>query len=194
MARKFKIGDKVRIVNVRSITNIPEGQNYIGKETVIKEYISTYGYQLDGVPYVWFDNELEAIESEVGLFEKITKSIVQAAKTAPIIVEQTEDGGIKISPLCEMPKPRKSGIYYNEESNNTYVVFGGGIHVAVGENIEGQVIAFQQLNEIIECGETHNEEWVKGKPTVNLVINNNNTIKILRDALNYVENKINKKD
>lgn len=99
MEHKFKVGDKVKIVDTKSVRDEAESQLYLGKESKIEKYSNANGYILEGIPYVWFDNELEAIESKVGLFEEIIKSIVEAAKNAPIIVERTEDGSVKVSPI-----------------------------------------------------------------------------------------------
>lgn len=99
MEHRFKIGDKVKIVDTKSVRDEAESQLYLGKESKIEKYSNANGYILEGIPYVWFDNELEAIESKVGLFEEIIKSIVEAAKNAPIIVERTEDGSVKVSPI-----------------------------------------------------------------------------------------------
>ena len=185
---KYKVGDKVKVVKKEGV-----GSAYFGMQGEIVGF-QDMRYIVKNVPLTWTDSDLTSVEKKETLFDKIVHSIVEAAKQSPVMVEQTEDGGVKISPLEEKPKPRESGIYHYEDTQQTYVVFGGGIHVAVWKNIEGYSIGLQTLNEIRECGADHNEEWVKEKPSVHLIINNKNTIKILRDALDIVENKLNKEE
>lgn len=129
------------------------------------------------------------------LIESITAAIIEAINNGSVLVESTENGGIRVIRIEEKPKPRKSGIYFCEDNANVYVIFGGGIHVAVGEckSENGYAIGLQELNEIKECGAEHNEEWLKEKPTVNLIIKNKNTINILRDALNIIDKKLSNK-
>lgn len=51
---------------------------------------------------VWAAQEwLEDEQAEPTLFDRIKSAIIEAAKQAPIIIEQTEDGGVKISPIEE---------------------------------------------------------------------------------------------
>lgn len=139
--RKFKIGDKVRIVNVRNIANVPNGQSYIGKETTIAGYGGVNSYLLDDIPLVWFDYELEHSDKDKSIFDEIINSIVKSAKNKSILVEPLENGGFKVTPIEEEKKENQSGIYLDEDEHgvkNVYVVFGGGIHVATGRyNGEG---------------------------------------------------------
>lgn len=197
--RKFKIGDKVRIVNVRNIANVPNGQSYIGKETTISGYEGVNSYLLDNIPLVWFDDELEHSDNNKSIFDEIVNSIVKSAKNKSILVEPLENGGFKVTPIEEEKKENESGIYIDQDDKgvkNVYVVFGGGIHVSTGRcHGEGNYcIGFQELDEVKECGSEHNEECDKEKPTVHLIINNKNTIDILRDSLNRIENELNKED
>lgn len=215
MERKFKVGDKVRVKSLEELRRMgdtdtgfytkddvwfnPRMKIYAGFECVVTKHSHiddkpTYKLSVDAEGWEWSDDMLEDKHIKENIITKIASAIIEAAKEATIIIEQTEDGGIKISPIEEKPQPRKSGIYFNDESKNTYVVFGGGIHVAVGNCSDGYVIGLQELNDIKECGKEHNEEWVNEKPTVNLVINNMNTVKILRDALKMIENKLSKEE
>lgn len=185
---KYKVGDKVKVAKSEGI-----GSAYFGMQGEIVGF-QDMRYIIKNVPLTWTDSDLTSVTPKENLFDKIKSAIIESARQSSIMVEQTEDGGIKISPIEEKPQPRKSGIYFNDESKNTYVVFGGGIHVAVGNCSDGYVIGLQELNDIKECGKEHNEEWVNEKPTVNLVINNMNTVKILRDALKMIENKLSKEE
>ena len=188
---KYKVGDKVKVVK-------PEGVGiwFNGRVGIISG-IQKDRYLVDGVPLTWGEDELKLVEENQGkesIFDKLAHSIAEAAKETNILVEPTEDGGIKISPLEVKPKPSESGIYIDKELPHVHVIFGGKIHVAVGEckAENGFTIGLQELEELKECGGRHNEEWVKEKPTVNLIINNKNTIKILRDALDMIELKLSK--
>lgn len=194
--RKFKIGDKVRIVKVRIIEN---SEKYIGKESRISNYAGQNSYLLEDLPLVWFDDELEHSDNNKSIFDEIINSIVKSAKNQSILVEPLENGGFKVTPVVEEKKENQSGIYIDQNDKgvkNVYVVFGGRIHVATGRcNGEGiYCIGFQELNEVKECGTEHNENWNNYKPTVHLIINNKKTIDILRDALNGIEKQLNKKD
>lgn len=194
MERKFKIGDKVRIVKINDEVN-GRANKYLNKIAVVTGYWEEcYKLDVDNHAFEWYDDELELAKESI--FDKLAHSITEAAKEANILVEPTEDGGIKISPLEVKPKPSESGIYIDKELPHVHVIFGGKIHVAVGEcKAENRfAIGLQELEEFKECGEIHNEEWVKEKPTVNLVINNKNTIKILRDALDMIELKLSKEE
>lgn len=215
---KYKVGNKVRIKSkewydknkdesgyvdgdYKDCTFIPDMASFLGKTSVITR-INDDGYslKLDNGTYKWNDYMIEGLATEQPaeptLFDRIKSAIIEAGKQAPIIIEQTEDGGIKISPIEEKPQPRESGIYIDPELPHVHVIFGGKIHVGVGEckAENGYTIGLQELEELKECGGRHDEEWVKEKPTVNLIINNKNTVKILRDALNIIDNKLNKED
>lgn len=99
MERKFKIGDKVRIVDVKSNN---EGKvRDENKEFTISCYCKNNTYGLYGSVFAWKESELELIKGETTLFDKLAHSIAEAAKEANILVEPTEDEGIKISPLEE---------------------------------------------------------------------------------------------
>lgn len=96
---KYKVGDKVRIVKINYEDDI-KTKDCIGKvyevSTICK---NDRGYGLYGNCSVWQENELELAKESI--FDKIAHSIAEAAKEANILVEPTEDGGIKISPLEE---------------------------------------------------------------------------------------------
>lgn len=197
--RKFKIGDKVRIVNARKTTSVSDHKSYIGKETTIAGYISINSYLLDNIPLIWFDDELEHSDNNKSIFDEIVNSIVKSAKNKSILVEPLENGGFKVTPIEEEKKENQSGIYIEEDEEgieNVYVVFGGGILVANGEchGKGNYCIGFQELDEVKECGTEHNESWKKNKPAVHLIINNKKSIEILREALNRVEEQLNKED
>lgn len=96
---KYKVGDKVRIVKINYEDDI-KTKDCIGKvyevSTICK---NDRGYGLYGNCSVWKEDELELAKESI--FDKLAHSIVKAAKEANILVEPTEDGGIKISPLEE---------------------------------------------------------------------------------------------
>lgn len=197
--RKFKIGDKAKIVKVRNMTSINNGKTYLGTEVRIIGYAGENSYLLEGIPLVWFEDELEHLDKDKEFFDKLVKRLIEAVNDKNIVVEPTSDGGVKIIPLKEDKKENESGIYIDQDDKgvkNVYVVFGGGIHVATGEchGKGNYCIGFQELDEVKECGSEHNEEWNKEKPTVYLIINNKNTIDILQDSLNRIEKQLNKED
>lgn len=187
---KYKVGDKVKIAKKEGI-----GSAYFGLQGEIVGF-QDMRYIINNVPLTWTDSDLTSVTSKENLFDKIKSAIIESVRQSSIMVEQTEDGGIKISPLEEKPKPSESGIYIDTELPHVHVIFGGKIHVAIGEckAENGFAIGLQELEELKECGGRHNEEWVKEKPTVNLIINNKNTIKILRDALDIIELKLSKEE
>lgn len=65
--------------------------------TVVDCWGVFYKLDIDGRKFDWYEEELEPVQPT--LFDRIKSSILEAAKQAPVIVEQTEDGGIKISPI-----------------------------------------------------------------------------------------------
>lgn len=79
----------------------------------------------------------------------------------------------------------ESGIYRSEDGKNLFVIFGGKIKVALGSTDVGYCISLQELKE-------HNEDWDEDRLTFNLVINNIKSIQVLRDALDVIEDKLNK--
>lgn len=86
---KYKVGDKVQVVKPEGV-----GIGFNGRTGI--------RYLVDGVPFTWGENELKLVEENQGkesIFDKLAHSIAEAAKEANILVEQTEDGGIKISSL-----------------------------------------------------------------------------------------------
>lgn len=214
---KYKVGDNVRIKSKAwydknkdesgdiclsdGFTFWEDMQEILGCTFQIKVIHSNAEcYSVRGTHYSISDEMIEGLATEEPaeptLFDRIKSAIIEAGKQAPIIIEQTEDGRIKISPIGEKPQPRESGIYIDPELPHVHVIFGGRIHVGVGEckAENGYTIGLQELEELKECGGRHDEEWVKEKPTVNLIINNKNTVKILRDALNIIDNKLNKEN
>lgn len=106
MERKFKIGDKVRVV--KNIDTNGKADKYIGRIGIIIDYLEdSYLLDIDRKSFKWYDNELELAKESI--FDKLAHSIAEAAKEANILVEPTEDGGIKISPLEENDNDLKIG-------------------------------------------------------------------------------------
>lgn len=125
MERRFKIGDNVIIKSGEwyntnrdrhgyveevgeNCSFIPAMAKYLGNEaTIIRINNDGYSIDIDNGRFTWCEYMIEGlatkqpIENPVQptLFDRIKSSILEAAKQAPVIVEQTEDGGIKISPI-----------------------------------------------------------------------------------------------
>lgn len=103
---KYKVGDKVQVVKPEGV-----GIGFNGRIGIISG-IQKGRYLVDGVPLTWGENELKLVEdSQVreSIFDKLAHSIAEAAKEANILVESTEDGSIKISPLEVKEKDLKIG-------------------------------------------------------------------------------------
>lgn len=83
----------------------------------------------------------------------------------------------------------KSEIFISKDQKDLCVIFGGKIHVAIGENKKHNTasVMLQELDNIAEVGSKHLEEWNNEKPTVHLVFNNVKSIEIMRKALDEVE-------
>jgi hypothetical protein len=65
---KFKVGDRVRILNVPSLSIFE--RHYALHETTIEEIRSIIGlYKLTNIPYIYSDNELELVEPEKPVYE-----------------------------------------------------------------------------------------------------------------------------
>lgn len=97
MERKFKIGDKVRIVKIKDEVN-GRANKYLNQTAMVIDYWEDcYRLDIDRQSFNWYEEELESVNNS--LFDKLAHSIAEAAKEANILVEPTEDGGIKISPL-----------------------------------------------------------------------------------------------
>lgn len=93
---KYKVGDKVQVVKPEGV-----GIGFNGRTGIVSG-IQIGRYLVDGVPLTWGEDELKLVEEnqvKESIFDKLAHSITEAAKEANILVEQTEDGGIKISPL-----------------------------------------------------------------------------------------------
>lgn len=90
---KYKVGDKVKVVKPEGV-----GSGYNGMIGYVKGFQGGC-YEIEGVPLIWYDSDLELLDSKESIFDKLAHSIAEAAKEANILVEPTEDGGIKISPL-----------------------------------------------------------------------------------------------
>lgn len=213
---KYKVGDKVRIKskewyeknkNERGYVDLEDGfvfwENMRGilgltcKIKCVDKYAECYKmYETD---YSVSEDMIEGLVSDEKplIPTELVKDIANVIKTHNLGVYISEnEGKLIIEPLKveEEFKPLESGIYRNKEDGGVSVVFGGRIHVAVGTfKPNAYCIGLQELNGIYECGEHIEEEWMKNRPTVNLVINNTNSIRILRDALDIVENKLNNK-
>ena len=99
MERTFKIGDKVKIVKIKDEVNGLANKFLNQTGTVVDYWEVFYKLDIDGRKFDWYEEELEPVQPT--LFDRIKSSILEAAKQAPVIVEQTEDGGIKISPIVE---------------------------------------------------------------------------------------------
>lgn len=96
---KYKVGDKVRIIKIRDEVN-GRANKFLNQVGIIVGYWEEcYLLNLDGGAFEWYEEELEPITET--LFDRIKSAIIEAAKQSPIIIEQTEDGGIKISPIEE---------------------------------------------------------------------------------------------
>lgn len=106
---KHQVGDKVRVKslewyesnkNKNNIVKLGNGavfadimREYCGKELIIVEVYEGF-YKTEGNGFCWYDDMFEEKSSWI-------QAIIDAAKTAPIVIEPTEDGGIKISPMKE---------------------------------------------------------------------------------------------
>lgn len=97
MERRFKIGDKVKIVKIKDEVNGLANKFLNQTGTVVDCWGVFYKLDIDGRKFDWYEEELEPVQPTP--FDRIKSSILEAAKQAPVIVEQTEDGGIKISPI-----------------------------------------------------------------------------------------------
>lgn len=93
MKEKFKIGDKVRIINCRNMESIAKGVEYQGIETTVIAYENNNGYRLEGLTEKWYDDELELVDKKNDLFH----AIIESAKQSSLKVELLKDGAIKIS-------------------------------------------------------------------------------------------------
>lgn len=114
---KYKVGDKVRIkskewydANKNERGAISEDESfysfvepmgkYLGMEATITEVKGlAYSIDLDRNRNYWYDWMFEDEQAEHTIFDRIKSAIIEAAKEANILVEPTDDGGIKISPL-----------------------------------------------------------------------------------------------
>lgn len=97
MERKFKIGDKVKIVKINDEVN-GRANKYLNQIAVVTGYWEEcYKLDVDNHAFEWYEDELELVKESI--FDKLAHSIAEVAKEANILVEPTEDGGIKISPL-----------------------------------------------------------------------------------------------
>lgn len=118
---KYKVGDKVRIKskewyesnkNKEGHVRLEDGYTFwwnmreiLGRTFDVKVVDNEAEcYSVSGTYYYISDEMIEepAKEENYGkesIFDKLAHSITEAAKEANILVEPTEDGGIKISPL-----------------------------------------------------------------------------------------------
>lgn len=117
MARKFKVGDKVKVVKIIDKFN-GRSNIYAGKEGYVTGILENgYMLDIDNCAFGWYEEELELANERDN--SGLLSAIIEAAKQAPLIVEQLEDGSIKISPIKEEEKddfPIDTTVIY---SNNT---------------------------------------------------------------------------
>lgn len=140
MERKFKIGDKVRVVKINHVDDI-KINDCIGKVYEVAAYTINNTYGLFGNASVWQENELEFATGKENIISKITSAIIDAAKNAPIMVEQTEDGGIKISPIKEKDFPVGTPVIHSNNKDYWAVgIYQGSGRVSVNVNGKDQII------------------------------------------------------
>lgn len=113
---KHKVGDKVRIrskewyernknengIVVASTVNFNENMSkFLGKEAVITNvYNGYYTINLTGDLYIWDDYMFEKTpENRTSLFKSIANAIAESARDNAILIEQVENGAVKISPI-----------------------------------------------------------------------------------------------
>lgn len=120
---KYKVGDKVRIKtkewydknkdsdgNVKTRTNCVTVamSKYCGMEAIVTQcgFGSTgtdCTIDIDNGRWCWpiesFDDLYNIEKPKNTLFDQIKSAIIESAKESPILIEPTEDGGVKISPL-----------------------------------------------------------------------------------------------
>lgn len=127
---KYKVGDKVRIrsrkwydKNKDSNGNItfdidvhfsPKMQCILGKVFTIKKVYESW-YDLNETFYSVTNDMIEGLvieePSKEILFDKIKSAIIEAAKELPILIEQIEDGAVKISQLEVKEEDLKKGTH-----------------------------------------------------------------------------------
>lgn len=114
---KYKVGDKVRIKskewyeeNRNTYGDVEDDSavlnssmaKYCGKEaTIICAKTDEYYIDIDGRTWKWVDWMFEDEQAEPTLFDRIKSAIIEAAKESPILIEQIENGAVKISELKE---------------------------------------------------------------------------------------------
>lgn len=114
---KHKVGDKVRIkskewydANKKENGAVDESKSlysfvepmskYLGMQAHITEIKGeSYSIDLDRNRHYWYDWMFEDEQGKPTIFDRIKSAIIEAAKQQPLLVEQTEDGGAKISPI-----------------------------------------------------------------------------------------------
>lgn len=113
---KYKVGDKVRIrskewyernkneygVVVASTVNFNENMSkFLGKEAIITNvYNGYYTINLTSDLYSWDDYMFEETpEKRTSLFKLIANAIAESARDNAILIEQIENGAVKISPI-----------------------------------------------------------------------------------------------
>ena len=148
MERKFKIGDKVRVVKINHVDDI-KINDCIGKVYEVAAYTMNNTYGLLGNVNIWQEDELDFATGKENIISKITSAIIEAGKNAPIIVERTEDGGIKISPIEEdlpIDTPCMVGNESNELWGLRYYAYGGRVFMnGLKSKDEGKLMKYDYI-------------------------------------------------
>lgn len=79
----------------------------------------------------------------------------------------------------------KSEIFISKDSGELFVVFGGKIHLAIGENKKHKTasVMFQELDKQYDLCSKHEEQWDSNKPTVHFVFDDVRSIDVVQEAL-----------
>ena len=89
----------------------------------------------------------------------------------------------------------ESGIYISDNKNDTYVIFGGRIGLAVGKRTvkgnEYKCLGAQTLDKTYNVGESIKEKWNYSKPSVHLLFDNEKSIDAIIESLDKLKDKFN---